>query len=151
MSEWVPKRRFFTFKPNLFSGRFFFYFGDWTDMPAVAEWYCSYGLTDKRDLFARNVNEFSLTEAWTCQPHDCHPIGIFKDLPTTPHHLGNLTHEIHHMVQRWTASLGIYTGDESEEVFAYVEGKLVEAVLEYLWHGNVMEGLTTDDRHNAVP
>ena len=49
------------------------------------------------------------------------------------------------MVQRLTYYLGIYTGSESEEVFAYLEGCLVEVALDYLWHGKVANGLTIDD------
>jgi hypothetical protein len=64
-----------------------------------------------------------------------------KSIPHTPYEIGNLVHEIHHAVQRWTKHLGIYTSDESEEIFAYTEGTLTKMVLDYVWHGTLADGL----------
>ncbi len=135
--------KFFTFKPNCFSGRFFFYFGDVTDWKLVKDWYCSHDLEDKNNRIeiALGKDGFYEYDGMVIDPSPAHPLLVMRSIPHSPHEIGNLVHEIHHAVQRWTFDLDIYTSRDSEEIFAYVEGNLVEAVLELLWHNVEQQGI----------
>lgn len=147
MSDELP--RFFTIKPSLFSGRFFFYFGPWDRPEAIRDWYLAHGLKDQHDRLKDwkedGYDDAEMYGGKVCNPYPANPVLMMQVIPHTPHEIGNLVHEIHHMVQRWTYDIGIYTDRNSEEVFAYVEGNLVEMVLDYLWHGIVGAGLEPDD------
>ena len=141
--------RFFTIKPNVMGGRFFFYFGPWDRMEALRDWYLSYNLTDMhgriKDHHVNGMPDCERYDGCVFDPCPGFPLLSMQAVPHTPKEIGNLVHEIHHAVQRWTESLGIFTARESEEVFAYVEGLLTDQVLDYLWHGVVSPGLEPDD------
>lgn len=137
---------FFTVKPTLFSGKFFFYFGPWDRWPALREWYLAHGLTDVHDRIKdyhpdSTVSSSDHYDGQVINPCPGFPIVMMKAIPHTPHEIGSLVHEIHHAVQRWTEGIGIFTARESEEVFAYVEGNLTAVVLDYIWHGTVAAGM----------
>lgn len=139
--------RFFTIKPNLFSGRFFFYFGPWDRGDQIRDWYEAHGLKDVDGKLAKAFADDGLMKACglVIDISTACPMVLLKHVPRTPKDIGDLVHEIHHAVQRWTESLGIYTARESEEVFAYVEGFLIDLALDYLWHGTAGIGLDSDD------
>jgi hypothetical protein len=144
--------RFFTLKPNVFGGRFFFYFGPFDRWGKVKDWYLSYGLTDIHDRIKDHsvggLPDAERYDGMVFDPCPGFPLLALQKVPHTPKEIGNLVHEIHHAVQRWTEALGIFTNRDSEEIFAYSEGLLVDAVLDYLWHGVVCPGMTTDDLDN---
>jgi len=146
---------FFTIKPNIMGGRFFFYFGPWDRMEALRNWYCAHGLDDPhnriRDWQMNGRPDHNDFEGMVFDPDPGCPLLILKGIPHTPAEIANLVHEVHHMVQRWTFSLGIYTSRDSEEIFAYTEGKLVEMVLDYLWHGTVAQGMEFSDDPLGAP
>lgn len=138
--------RFFTIKPNLFAGRFFFYFGPWDRWEALRDWYLAHGLTDIQNRIKDFHPETTLSssdhyDGQVIDPCPGFPLVMMKRVPHTPEEIGSLVHEIHHAVQRWTTGIGIWTSRESEEVFAYTEGNLVNLVLDLLWHGAVGLGL----------
>lgn len=141
--------RFFTFKPNLLGGRFFFYFGPWDRMEELRNWYLSHNLTDHhhriKDHRRDGQPDSEHFDGQVIDPCPGFPLLLLQGVPHTPKEIGNLVHEIHHAVQRWTESLGIYTSRDSEEVFAYTEGQLTDAVLDYLWHGTTVDGLDPAD------
>jgi hypothetical protein len=141
--------RFFSIKPNLMGGRFFFYFGPWDAMDKLRDWYLAHGLTDQhhriRDHQQSGQPDAEHFDGVVFDPCPGFPLLVMQAVPHSPAEIGNLAHEVHHAVQRWTEGLGIYTSRDSEEVFAYVEGALVEAVLEYLWHGVVRPGMDVED------
>lgn len=144
MSE-EPRPLFFTFKPNLLGGRLFFYFGPWDRMPEIREWYLSHGTSDTLDRIkdhAKNgMPDAERYDGQVLDPCPGFPLLMMQETPHTPKQIGVLTHEIHHLVQRWTEALGVFTSRESEEIFAYAEGLIAEIVLDYIWHGTVAPGL----------
>ncbi len=147
----TAEARFFSIKPNLLGGRFLFYFGPWDRMAELKAWYLSYGLEDPHDRIKDHcTNGLPDAERYDGQvfdPYPGHPLLCLKGVPHTPKEIGILVHEIHHAVQRWTEGLGIFTNRNSEEIFAYVEGLLADAVLDYLWHGIPIPGLEPDDQN----
>ncbi len=136
---------FFSIKPNLMAGRFFFYFGPWDRFEDLKTWYLAHGTTDFhnriKDHCRDGVSDAEHFDGMVYDPCPGHPLLVMKVIPHTPKEIGYLVHEIHHAVQRWTESLGIYTSRDSEEVFAYTEGELLKIVLDYLWHGTLADGL----------
>lgn len=140
---------FFTIKPNLFGGRFFFYFGPLDRMAELRTWYEAHGIADVhhriRDFETDGRPDTETFSGMVFDPFPAHPLLVLPCIPHTPEEIGNLVHEIHHAVQRWTEAIGIFTTRDSEEVFAYVEGELTRHVLEYLWHGTVAAGMETSD------
>lgn len=136
---------FFTIKPNLLGGRFYFYFGPMDRMDELRAWYEAHGTDDVhhriKDWKTDDRPDGEVFSGMVFDPFPAHPLICLPGIPHTPAEIGNLTHEIHHAVQRWTEALGIFTNRDSEEVFAYVEGELVRHVLDFLWHGVVAPGL----------
>lgn len=132
----------FTFKPNVFSGRFFFWIGPWEGQP-LRDWYCgAWGLGDPNGFLGdEHFVDSSQYDGRACYPTNTYPIIMLKEPPFTPSVIGSLAHEIEHGVNRYLEALGVHYCWQSEEVYAYLKGELMECVLEYCWHGKQLPGL----------
>lgn len=122
----------FTFKPNTCAGRFFFWFGP-LDVTEARAWYESFGCQDLDGrIIADEKVEF---DGRVMYASTSHPFIHLTDIPHTPSDIGALTHEIHHAVMAHGHDIGVYSGvHQSEEFFAYMAGRLIEAALDFVWH-----------------